>query len=68
MMLALSSWTTARALGFADVAVQTMLEAQASGGMVTGLVDASETRFESDVARAVLHDPGSLPDLTVPRP
>lgn len=43
---ALSSWTSARALGFADVAVQTMLEAEQSGEMVTGLADASETRFE----------------------
>lgn len=43
---ALSAWTSARALGFAEVAVQTMLEAQESGEMVTGLVDVSETRFE----------------------
>ena len=43
---ALSPWTSARALGFADLAVETMLEAQEYGEMVTGLVDVSETRFE----------------------
>jgi len=65
---ALSPWTSARALGFADVAARTMLDAQESGAMVTGLVDVSETRFEVYQAQGmVMVSLGVTPDEALSR-
>lgn len=42
----LSGWATSRAIGYADVALETMLDGQRTGQLVPGLADAAETRFE----------------------